>query len=71
MSERYVIVDLEGASRDYFDYLDDLAAWLQRATQKHPGVERELLVRTYDDAGKKIGKAQWAAECLARVRSDT
>ena len=53
---RYVAVDSEGASREYFDDLEDVADWLDAVEAKYPGVGEEFLVRTYTDDWQKYGR---------------
>ena len=59
---RYVIVDMEGASRDYFDTRDDVLEALRGLEEEHPGIAGELLVVTYDDEGRPVGEAESGEE---------
>lgn len=53
---RYVAIDSEGASREYFDDLEDVADWLDAVEAKYPGVSEEFLVGTYTDDWQKHGR---------------
>src|SRR5688572_6218775 len=62
---RYVIVDLEGASRDYFDDRQDLVQSLDEIENDHPGITAELFVVAYDAEGARVGKPERADEIRA------
>lgn len=50
---RYVIVDLHGASRDYFDALGDVGSALREAEDDEPGIAAELYVVAYAESGER------------------
>lgn len=69
---RYAIVDLDGASRDYFSVRQDAHEALAEAELEHPGSARELFVVKYDDAtGEQIGEPERGDEVLASHVLDT
>ena len=51
---RYVIVDQDGAGRDYFDDRSVLEAELRQVQREDPDLLRDLLVTTYDDTGRRV-----------------
>lgn len=63
----YVTVDLEGASRDYFDTRESLLDALRQIEVETPGATVELYVVTYDDAGVPQGEPERADEALAET----
>jgi hypothetical protein len=64
---RYVIVDMDGASRDYFSRRKDVRDALRELEGEHPGIVGDLLVVTYGNDGQQIGKSEAAVEVLAAV----
>jgi hypothetical protein len=64
---RYVIVDMDGASRDYFSRRDDVREALRELEDEHPGIADDLLVMSYGDDGQRIGEPEPAVEVLASV----
>jgi len=60
---RYVIVDLEGASRDYFETREAVREALGEAERDWPGAAAELYVVTYD-AGVELGEPERGDELL-------
>ena len=63
---RYVIVDLEGASRDYFSERQDLVDAIAEVEADQPGAADELFIMTYDEAGERTGDPERGDELLAR-----
>lgn len=63
---RYVIVDLEGASRDYFATPEAVAEALLEIEADAPSSAAELYVVTYDDDGAQCGDPERGDELLAR-----
>lgn len=61
---RYVIVDLEGASRDYFETSESAREALFEAELDAPGSAAELYVVTYDDTGTESGEPERGDELL-------
>jgi hypothetical protein len=69
---RYVIVDLEGASRDYFGRRSDVRDALLEHEQERPGAAQELFVAKYDDmSGERIGELERGDEVLASTVLDS
>jgi len=64
---RYVIVDMEGASREYFSRREDVRAALRELEAEQPGIAGDLLVLTYDDEGHLIGEPESAVDVLTLV----
>lgn len=63
---RFVIVDLEGASRDYFSGRQDLVDALAELEAEQPGTAAEVFIVSYDEAGERVGEPERADELLAR-----
>jgi hypothetical protein len=68
---RYVIVDLDGASRDYFDTLDAVGSALREAESDAPGAAAELYVVAYSDGGDRMAETVRGDEWLAKGRITT
>jgi hypothetical protein len=66
---RFTIVDLEGASRDYFSRREDVLDALAEFESEHPGAAEELFVVTYDDDGNRSGEPERGDEVLTRYSS--
>ena len=64
---RYIVVDLEGASRLSFDRLSDARDWADRLSQKDADLLSELLIERFNDDGQ-VGESQWANEFLTNLR---
>ena len=62
---RYVIVDLDGASRGHYSTRGAVRDALRDAEQDHPGIAEELYVTTYDDDRARVGKPERGDELLA------
>lgn len=62
---RYVIVDLEGASRDYFATRGAVREALREIEAAAPGTTAELYVVTYDDDDVRRGDAERGDEMIA------
>ncbi len=63
---RFVLVDLDGASRDYFADRREVREALVEAEADFQGGAAELYVLTYDDAGNRLGDGIRGDEWLAR-----
>lgn len=63
---RYVLVDLDGASRDYFATRGAVHDALCEIELEGEGAAAELYVVTYDDDGSKQGQPERGDELLAR-----
>jgi hypothetical protein len=61
---RYVLVDLEGASRDYFSSRDAAREALLEIEEEAPGASTELYVVAYDDDGR-AGRPERGDELLS------
>lgn len=61
---RYVIVDLDGASRDYFSSRGAVREALREAERDTPGIAAELYVIRYDGEGKRFGDPERGDELL-------
>jgi hypothetical protein len=61
---RYVIVDLDGASRAYFDTRGHILKALRDLEDETPGIAAELHVVTYDDSGARIRSPEPADSLL-------
>jgi len=68
---RYAVVDLDGASRDYFDTLDAVASALREAERDVSGAAAELYVVAYDDGGARLADPVRGDEWLYRGRIKT
>jgi hypothetical protein len=66
---RFVIVDLEGASRDYFSEWQDLVEALTELEAEAPGTTEEVFVMTYDEANERCGEPERGDEVLAQQQS--
>ena len=66
---RFVIVDLEGASRDYFSDRGDLVDALLELEVEHAGTATELFVVTYDDEGERLAEPERGDEVLEQYSS--
>lgn len=62
---RYVIVDLDGASRDYFRTRGAVRDALVEIETEAPGTAAELYVMTYDDDDERQGEPERGDELLA------
>lgn len=62
---RYVIVDLDGASRDYFSDRQALVDELRELEAEQPGSAIEFYVVSYDDDGLRVDEPERADEVLA------
>lgn len=65
---RFVIVDLEGASRDYFSQLPDVVEALEELEAEQPGMAAELFISAYDAAGRLLAEPERGDELLVRVK---
>lgn len=63
---RFVIVDLEGASRDYFSDRQDLVDALLELETECPGAAGEVFAMTYDEANERVGEPIRGDELLTR-----
>lgn len=63
---RYVLVDLDGASRDYFSTRGAAHLALEEIEAEAPGSASELYVVTYDDDGVRQGDPERGDELLTR-----
>jgi hypothetical protein len=61
---RYVIVDLEGASRDYFGERQELIEALEELGGEEPGTTAEVFIVTYDERGDRVGEPERGDEVL-------
>ncbi len=69
---RFVIVDLDGASRDYFSERQDVVEALEELESEHAGATGEVFVVTYDEQGSRVGEPERGDEIVAlysRARS--
>jgi len=67
---RYVIVDLDGASREYFGTLGEVLKELRRLEDEAPGIAEELFVAVYGDDGAPRKPLEPAKELLANLVLD-
>lgn len=61
---RYVIVDMDGASREYFSRRSDVREALLELEQEHAGIANELLVVRYDEDGLRVGEPESSFDVL-------
>jgi len=61
---RYVIVDLDGASRAYFDARGPALKALQELEEETQGIAAELYLVAYDDDGARVRGPEPADELL-------
>ncbi len=61
---RIIMLDLEGASRDYFDSRQELVDALEELEAEEPGTAAELFVATYDDDGRLVAELERGDEVL-------
>jgi hypothetical protein len=61
---RFIVVDLEGASRLSFERLSDARDWARKQGEHDPDLLAEVLIERYDAAGHKVGHSQWADDFL-------
>jgi hypothetical protein len=67
---RYVIVDIDGAPRDYFATLADVLEALQEVEADAPSALNELYVVTYNDDDVRHGEPLRGDEVLAALTED-
>lgn len=63
---RYVLVDLDGASREHLPTRGAVRMALEEIEADAPGSASELYVVTYDDGGVRQGEPERGDEVLAR-----
>jgi hypothetical protein len=63
---RYVLVDLQGASREHFESRDAARNAILELEDEDPGVAGELYVVAYDDDGSQVGEPERGDELLSR-----
>lgn len=68
---RFVIVDLEGASRDYFSQRPDVVEALQELETEQPGTAADFYVVSYDAGGLRIAAPERGDEVLALAKGAT
>ena len=61
---RYIIVDLEAASKLSFGRLSEARDWADRVSRNDRSLLEELLVERYNERGRKVGESQWADDFL-------
>ncbi|HEV3323831.1 MAG TPA: hypothetical protein VG147_16775 [Solirubrobacteraceae bacterium] len=64
---RYIVVDLEGASRVSFGRLSEMRDWAREVSAHDADILGELLIERYDARGQKVGESQWADEFLGNI----
>jgi hypothetical protein len=67
---RYVIVDLEGASRGHFATYSDLLEVIDETRADDPSLLNDLLVLRYDDGGGRVGDPIQAGQLAPRSFED-
>ncbi len=61
---RYVIVDLDGASRAYFNTRGEIRSYLQDLRDDDAGIIADLFVVAYAEDGQRVGGPQSAEELV-------
>jgi hypothetical protein len=67
---RYVIIDLDGASRGHFDVFSDLLEVIDDVRRDDPEMVDELHVLQYDDDGERVGAPIPALTLLPQNAAD-
>jgi hypothetical protein len=63
---RYVLVDLQGASREHFESRDAARNAVLELEDEDPGVAGEVYMLAYDDDGSQVGEPERGDELLSR-----
>jgi hypothetical protein len=63
---RYVLVDLQGASREYFASRDAARNAILELEDEEQGIAAELYVVAYGDDGGRVGEPERGDELLSR-----
>lgn len=65
---RYIVVDLNGASRLSFRSLSGARDWSHALSKQDPDRLGELLIERFNDEGQIVGESQWADEFLSDLQ---
>ncbi|MFZ2051423.1 MAG: hypothetical protein WAU69_10895 [Solirubrobacteraceae bacterium] len=68
---RYIVVDLNGASRLSFRSLSEARDWSYALSKQDPGRLGELLIEHFNNEGQIVGESQWADEFLSDLQEST
>jgi hypothetical protein len=64
---KYIVVDMEGATRLSFERLSAARDWAYKQNQRDPELLAEALIERYNADGQKVGISQWADEFLREL----
>lgn len=68
---RYIVVDLNGASRLSFRSLSEARDWSYALSKQDPSRLGELLIERFNSEGQIVGESQWADEFLSDLQEAT